>query len=121
MRTRQDEAGSPRPLQGRGRKSTAGGWIPPCLHFRPAYIYPVEPRKEPNFGYRLLRAIYPMFRVLFPSQVIGSDDLARVMVDVVVRKTAERGGLVTENPTSKRWSKRFTGNEDFLACSGNAA
>ena len=38
--------------------------------FRPAYIYPVEPRNEPNVGYRLLRAIYPVFRVLFPGQVI---------------------------------------------------
>jgi len=36
--------------------------------FRPAYIYPVTPRREPNFGYRLLRAIYPAFRVLFPSR-----------------------------------------------------
>jgi uncharacterized protein YbjT (DUF2867 family) len=31
--------------------------------FRTAYIYPVEPRKEPNFGYRLLRAIYHYPRV----------------------------------------------------------
>src|SRR5260370_4362434 len=29
--------------------------------FRPAYIYPVEPRKEPNLSYRLLRGIYPAF------------------------------------------------------------
>jgi uncharacterized protein YbjT (DUF2867 family) len=29
--------------------------------FRPAYIYPVKPRKEPNISYRLLRAIYPAF------------------------------------------------------------
>ena len=36
--------------------------------FRPAYIYPVEPRKEPNLGYRLLRAIYPVFRLLVPNQ-----------------------------------------------------
>src|ERR1700720_4471820 len=55
--------------------------------FRPAYIYPVEPRKEPNFGYRLLRAIYPVFRLLFPSQVIRADDLARAMVDVAIRRT----------------------------------
>src|SRR6266849_10501839 len=27
--------------------------------FRPAYIYPVEPRKEPNLSYRVLHAIYP--------------------------------------------------------------
>ena len=37
----------------------------PVYIFRPAYIYPVEPRKEPNFSYRLLRAIYPAFRLLF--------------------------------------------------------
>jgi uncharacterized protein YbjT (DUF2867 family) len=65
--------------------------------FRPAYIYPVEPRKEPNFSYRLLRGIYPAFRVLFPDQVIRADDLARAMVDVAVRRTGEPGGLVLEN------------------------
>src|SRR6266853_2720527 len=54
--------------------------------FRPAYIYPVEPRKEPNLGYRLLRAVYPVFRLLFANQVIRADDLARAMVDVVVRR-----------------------------------
>ena len=32
--------------------------------FRPAYIYSVEPRKEPNFSYRLLREIYPVFRAV---------------------------------------------------------
>jgi uncharacterized protein YbjT (DUF2867 family) len=65
--------------------------------FRPAYIYPVTSRREPNFGYRLLRAIYPAFRVLFPNQVIRADDLARAMVDVAVRGTEERQGLILEN------------------------
>jgi len=65
--------------------------------FRPAYIYPVEPRLEPNFSYRLLRAIYPAFRMLLPNQVIRADDLARAMVDVAVRGGGERGGLVFEN------------------------
>jgi uncharacterized protein YbjT (DUF2867 family) len=65
--------------------------------FRPAYIYPVEPRKEPNLGYRLLRAIYPAFRVVFPNQVIRADDLARVMVNVAVRGAGERRGPVLEN------------------------
>jgi hypothetical protein len=51
----------------------------------------VEPRKEPNLGYRLLREIYPAFRVLFPNQVIRADDLARAMVDVAVRRTGEPG------------------------------
>jgi uncharacterized protein YbjT (DUF2867 family) len=70
----------------------------PCVYiFRPAYIYPVEARKEPNFSYRLLRAIYPFFRVAFPNQVIQADDLARAMVDVALRRTGERGGFVFEN------------------------
>jgi len=64
--------------------------------FRPAYIYPVEPRKEPNFSYRLLRAIYPALTVLLPNQVIRADDLARAMVDVPLRGTSESGGFVFE-------------------------
>jgi uncharacterized protein YbjT (DUF2867 family) len=65
--------------------------------FRPAYIYPVTPRREPNFGYRLLRAIYPAFRVLFPNQVIRADDLARGMVEVAVRGAGEPRELILEN------------------------
>ena len=65
--------------------------------FRPAYIYPVQPRKEPNFSYRLLRAIYPAFRVLFPNQVIRADELARTMVDAAVRGIGEGRTLVLEN------------------------
>jgi len=70
----------------------------PCVYiFRPAYIYPVEPRKEPNFSYRLMRAIYPAFRVLFPNQIIRADDLAEAMVDVVSQGAGERQSLVLEN------------------------
>jgi uncharacterized protein YbjT (DUF2867 family) len=58
--------------------------------FRPAYIYPVEPRKEPNVSYRLLRVIYPAFRLLFPN-------LARVMVDAAVRGTPQHPGPILEN------------------------
>jgi uncharacterized protein YbjT (DUF2867 family) len=65
--------------------------------FRPAYIYPVEPRKEPNLSYRLLRAAYPVFRILFPNQVIRADDLGDVMVDAVVHGTPERSGPILEN------------------------
>ena len=74
----------------------AAGFARVCI-FRPAYIYPVESRKEPNFGYRLLRAIYPAFRVLFPNQVIPADDLAHAMVDVVVHRPGVPGGPVFEN------------------------
>ena len=71
--------------------------FPSVYIFRPAYIYPVEPRKEPNFTYRLMRAIYPAFRVLFPNQVIRVDELAEAMVDVVVAEAGKSRSLVLEN------------------------
>jgi uncharacterized protein YbjT (DUF2867 family) len=74
--------------------------------FRPAYIYPVKPRKEPNFSYRLLRAIYPAFRTLFPNQVIQADDLARAMVDAAVQG-ADRGAKVFENRDIRAMVKRI--------------
>jgi uncharacterized protein YbjT (DUF2867 family) len=83
--------------KGQAEKALLAAGFPRVYLFRPAYIYPVEPRKEPNFNYRLIRAIYPVFRVLFPSQVIRADDLARAMVDVVLRQTQERQGVVFEN------------------------
>ncbi len=48
-------------------------------------------------SYRLLRAIYPAFRVLFPNQVIRADDLARAMVDVVLRVGQKPRSFVFEN------------------------
>jgi uncharacterized protein YbjT (DUF2867 family) len=83
--------------KGEAEKALLAAGFPRVYIFRPAYIYPVEPRKEPNFSYRLLRAIYPAFRVLFPDQVIPADDLARAMVDVAVRGGAEREVRIFEN------------------------
>jgi uncharacterized protein YbjT (DUF2867 family) len=83
--------------KGEAENALLAAGFPHVYIFRPAYIYPVEPRKEPNFSYRLLRAIYPAFRVLFPNQVIPADDLARAMVDVVVQKTPGRESQVFEN------------------------
>jgi uncharacterized protein YbjT (DUF2867 family) len=83
--------------KGEAEKALLAAGFPHVYLFRPAYIYPVEPRQEPNFSYRLLRGIYPVFRVLFPNQVIRADDLGRAMVDVVAQGTAERGGPVFEN------------------------
>ena len=81
--------------KGEAEKVLLASGFPHLYIFRPAYIYPVEPRKEPNFSYRLLRWIYPMFRTLFPNQVIRADDLARAMVDVVALGPA--GGPIFEN------------------------
>jgi uncharacterized protein YbjT (DUF2867 family) len=83
--------------KGEAENALLAAGFPHVYIFRPAYIYPVEPRKEPNFSYRLLRAVYPVFRVLLPNQVIRADDLARAMVDVAIRGTGERRGPVFEN------------------------
>jgi uncharacterized protein YbjT (DUF2867 family) len=84
--------------KGEAEKALSAAGFPHVYIFRPAYIYPVQPRREPNFSYRLLRAIYPAFRVLFPNQVIRADDLARTMVDVAVRGNgSERPAVVLEN------------------------
>jgi uncharacterized protein YbjT (DUF2867 family) len=82
--------------KGEAENAFLAAGFPSVYLFRPAYIYPVEPRKEPNFTYRLLRAIYPAFQLLFPNQVIRADDLARAMVDVAVQGT-DRGAKVFEN------------------------
>ena len=83
--------------KGEAEKALMGAGFSRVYIFRPAYIYPVEPRKEPGFSYRLLRGIYPAFRALFPNQVIRADDLARVMVDAAVQGTSQHDGPVFEN------------------------
>jgi uncharacterized protein YbjT (DUF2867 family) len=83
--------------KGEAEKALAAAGFPHVYIFRPAYIYPVQPRREPNLSYRVLRAIYPVFRVVFPNQVIRADDLARTMADAAVRGIGEGGTRVLEN------------------------
>jgi uncharacterized protein YbjT (DUF2867 family) len=83
--------------KGEAENALHASGLPRLYVFRPAYIYPVEPRKEPNFSYRFLRAIYPVFLALFPNQVIRADDLARAMVDVVVGGMGVAASMVFEN------------------------
>jgi uncharacterized protein YbjT (DUF2867 family) len=83
--------------KGEAENALLSSGFPRVYIFRPAYIYPVEPRKEPNFSYRLMRGIYPVFRTLFPNQVIRADDLARAMVNVVSTGTGAAPSQVLEN------------------------
>lgn len=64
---------------------------------RPGYIYPVEPRDEPNLGYRIMRALYPVIRRIAPGSAIPSDDLARVMVHAGLQGTGTHDDPVLEN------------------------
>ena len=83
------------------------GGIPHVYVFRPAYIYPVEPRREPNFSYRVLRKVYPVFRALFPNHVIRADDLARAMIDVTVSGAGDHRSRVFENRDIRAMAESF--------------
>jgi uncharacterized protein YbjT (DUF2867 family) len=83
--------------KGEAENALLASGFPHLYIFRPAYIYPVEPRKEPNFSYRILRGVYPVFRALFPNQVIRADDLALAMVDVAVGEAGVGAIRVFEN------------------------
>lgn len=63
--------------------------------FRPAYIYPVVPRDEPNLMYRVSRWLYkPLISKLGKNSSIKSTDLARAMVKLGL----EGGGMkILEN------------------------
>ena len=50
--------------------------------FRPAYIYPVTPRKEPNLVYRISRTLYPLIRLMGANGSIKSTKLAQAMFKV---------------------------------------
>lgn len=47
--------------------------------FRPAYIYPVEKREEPNLMYRISRRLYPLLKAVYPSSAITSERLGKAM------------------------------------------
>jgi uncharacterized protein YbjT (DUF2867 family) len=50
--------------------------------FRPGYIYPVNPRKEPNIGYHFFRFIYPFTKYLGKGASIKSTELAKAIFKV---------------------------------------
>ncbi len=50
--------------------------------FRPGYIYPVTPRKEPNIMYRAMRLLYPLIRLGGSNSSIKSTELAAAMFQV---------------------------------------
>ena len=73
------------------------------LHiFRPGYIYPVTPRKEPNLVYRISRFLYPLLRHVYPNIGIASEDLARAMV-----RAGLYGAGKSENPILENKNIRF--------------
>ena len=50
--------------------------------FRPAYIYPVKKRKEPNAMYRFSRMLYPLLKNIYSKGVITSEELGNAIFKV---------------------------------------
>jgi len=70
----------------------------PRVHiFRPGYIYPVTPRKEPNLVYTITRFLYPLLRRIYPNIGISSEGLARVMVHAGLYGIGENENPILEN------------------------
>jgi uncharacterized protein YbjT (DUF2867 family) len=83
--------------KGLAEKALLAAGFQRVIIFRPAYIYPVEPRNEPNIGYRIMRLVYPVFRHLFPQLVIRSDELAHVMVQSLLDARDASHRMIWEN------------------------
>ena len=65
--------------------------------FRPGYIYPVTPRKEPNLMYTISRFLYPVLRRVYRNIGIPSENLAAAMVHSGLYGTGENENPVLEN------------------------
>lgn len=79
----------------------------PRLHiFRAGYIYPEEPREEPNFAYTLGRALWPLFRAISPSMGIPSRQLGSAMVHAAMHGTGPHTDPTLENPDILALAKR---------------
>lgn len=57
--------------------------------FRPGYIYPVEKRKEPNFGYKVSRFLYPVIKLFGNNMSIKSTELGKAMFIVGLNKSRQ--------------------------------
>ena len=68
--------------------------------FRPAYIYPVSKRNEPNTIYRLMRILYPLIKLFGKNYSIKSSELA-----AAIFKTGLYG-----------YEKSILENKDIIRC-----
>ena len=62
--------------------------------FRPGYIYPVKPRLEPNFSYRIFRKLYKPLSFVYPNIGLTSVQLADKIFQVGISGS---GQTVFEN------------------------
>ena len=69
--------------KGEAEKTLSAAGFPHVYIFRPAYIYPVQPRREPNLSYRLLRTRWRMSR--FSRTSVRPFPVPRTAASAIVR------------------------------------
>lgn len=77
--------------------------------FRPGYIHPDEPRREPNLAYAAFRLAYPVVRRIYPNVGIGSTDLARAMLHAALEGTPGHDDPILENQDIRDLAARLGG------------
>ena len=73
--------------------------FPRAHAFRPAYIYPVEKRKEPSLIYGLTRRLYPVLKAIYANGVVTSRHLAEAMLTIGLKGGDQR---IYENPEIRK-------------------
>jgi uncharacterized protein YbjT (DUF2867 family) len=81
----------------RGREGAVGSGGPSSLHIPPRLHLSRGAAEGTEFQLPASACDLPVFRRLFPNQVIPADDLARAMVDAAVRGKRVRESVVLEN------------------------
>ena len=84
-------------FKGAAEKALLGMGLGRVHIFRPGYIYPVTPRKEPNFAYTVSRWLWPVLRAVSPNLGVASTDLAWAMLHGGLHGTGEHTEPVLEN------------------------
>ncbi|MCB9894908.1 MAG: hypothetical protein H6839_10700 [Planctomycetes bacterium] len=92
--------------KGEAEKGLLAAGFPRVHIFRPGYIYPVTPRREPNFGYRVFRALWPVVRLIYPNAGIASDALASAMVDAGLSSAETAPPTILENRDIRQLARR---------------
>jgi uncharacterized protein YbjT (DUF2867 family) len=91
--------------KGAAEKALLSAGFPRVRLVRPGYIYPVTPRREPNIGYQLLRAIYPIASRFYPAVGVTSEEVARAMLHVGLR--SREGMTIVEHRDIRPMATRY--------------
>jgi hypothetical protein len=73
--------------------------------WRPGYIHPIAPRKDPGFGERVIGALYPMVKGL-EGMSVEADDIGYAMIEAELEH--RRSGIL-ENKEIRALARKYKG------------